>query len=153
MGLDISYYRKLTVVPDAELDKDGDPKDYDNHVRFGRSMEWSESVWPGRNDPLEPNAIYSFVEKGKFHAGSYSGYGSWRRQLAEFANGDEFHELIDFSDNEGTIGPIVSAKLAEDFERNQKRADDHDDEWFRIKYREWRKAFETAADSGAVDFL
>jgi hypothetical protein len=53
------------------------------------------------------------------------------------------------------FGPIVSAKLAADFAKNQERADKYettDAEWFRLKYADWRKAFETAADGGAVNF-
>jgi hypothetical protein len=63
-----------------------------------------------------------------------------------------FMELINFSDCEGTIGTTVSAKLAKDFADWQEKADAHEDEWFREKYADWRKAFEMAADNGCVVF-
>jgi len=110
------------------------------------------------------------------HAGSYGGYNRWREQLAELAgypagdyeqygrtyqshcvpcwNGEAgpFSELINFSDCEGVIGASVSAKLAKDFADFQPKADAHEDDRFRMKYAEWRQAFEMASDSGAVDF-
>lgn len=63
-----------------------------------------------------------------------------------------FWELISFSDCDGIIGPLVSAKLAQDFGDFQPAADDHPDQHFRDMYARWRTAFETAADTGFVDF-
>jgi hypothetical protein len=155
MGLDITYYRKLATAENVELE-DGYPVDYQHFVKFGASMEWSESEWPGRGAPLDPSAVYSFADSGSFRAGSYGGYNAWRRQLEVFADGTaDFSELIDFADNEGTIGSIVSAKLATDFAKNYDRAKalGHEGEtWFFEKYQDWQKAFETAADGGAVNF-
>lgn len=80
--------------------------------------------------------------------------GAWH------SGGGPFFELIHFSDCEGTIGPVVSKKLAEDFAKYQKAADSfigtHDDGkpggYFAEIYAEFRKAFETASNNGAVDF-
>jgi hypothetical protein len=84
--------------------------------------------------------------------------------------GRPFVELINFSDCEGLIGPKTSAKLARDFaafaERAEQYVNEHsrpdksgkgDDEdevgpWFLESYREWRQAFELAADDGLVRF-
>lgn len=63
-----------------------------------------------------------------------------------------FWALVNFSDCEGTIGTAVSAKLAADFAAYQEKADAHPEEYFRHLYGEWRKAFEMAADRGAVRF-
>lgn len=156
MGLSITYYSKLAKVDGVDKDVDGNPADYDKFVCFGASMNWSEGLWPGRAAPLDSAATYSWAAADSFRAGSYSGYNAWRRQLKSLASGDgDFAELIDFSDNEGVIGPVVSAKLAADFQRNQARADAYDGEgvaWFKKKYHDWRKAFEAASDAGAVDF-
>ena len=155
MGLDISYYRKLTLLPDVSTDSDGEVPDYNTQWTPGASMVWSEGEWPGRGAPLDPNAVYSFAEKGGFRAGSYGGYGAWRRQLAGYSDGVDFMELVIFADNEGVIGPVVAAKLAGDFAKNEARieaATAGDDGWFMARYREWRAAFEAAADDGAVDF-
>ena len=113
-----------------------------------------------------------------FRAGSYSGYNHWREKLAEIAGypsietdrfgsglkemrhdagareagSGPFYELIWFSDCEGIIGPITSAKLARDFADFQAKADAVEDDYWREKYGKWRQAFEMAAEEGAVDF-
>ena len=153
MGLDITSYANLTPAPNAELE-DGYPKDYRQFVLFGSSMKWSESVWPGRGAPWDPDTVYGFTARQSFRAGSYSGYNSWRLELADLAQGNDFSELINFADNEGVIGSIVSEKLAADFARNEDRADQlwKGDEYSRQLYAKWQKAFEMAAHNGAVEF-
>lgn len=95
------------------------------------------------------------IEHG-FRAGSYSGYNWWRDELAAMVpkGSRAFEELINFSDCEGTIGPNISRKLAADFARFQKHADQRqgDGTMFTAKYAEWRKAFEIASDEGFVWF-
>lgn len=156
MGLDITAYRRLKPEPEAEFDEEG----YlisDDLVQFGKSQEWSESVWPGRAAPIELGA-YSFEDSFGFRAGSYGGYGEWRRALAD-ARPDEaaFDELINFADNEGTIGTVASAKLHGDFVRHRQEVMDRippdDRSWFQELYDYWMKAFEIASDGGAVEFL
>lgn len=66
------------------------------------------------------------------------------------ANGEAFVELINFSDCEGVIGAEVAKKLAADFAAYQDKAGDKGD--FARVYASWRKAFELAADGGAVCF-
>lgn len=152
MGLDITYYRQLAPAVKVEMDGDGNPKPYDKFFKGGSSMEWSESVWPGRAAPWRAEQIYSFSEAASFHAGSYGGYYHWRRQLAELSDdAEDFAELVNFADNEGVIGSIVSKKLAADFAKNRALAEKVD-EYFFEKYKEWQKAFETAGDGGAVEF-
>lgn len=63
-----------------------------------------------------------------------------------------FFELIHFADNEGVIGPVVSAKLAKDFRDNYERAKAFGDGYWLSKYEKWMAAFEMAADNGAVEF-
>ena len=170
MGLDICYYgglHKLSSQPtdQAAIERLLDRRDV-VHI-------YSNESFPGRAEPLEQGAFYTFDFEGEgFRAGSYSGYGNWRRQLAKLAGyqspeavwdsisitSGPFYELINFSDCEGTIGPAVSAKLAADFAEFQSAADksvddgDWDPKYFVSLYNNWRKAFETAADNGAVCF-
>lgn len=167
MGLDITAYRKLTPDPDAKRDEDGEPVDYDNHYCPGAGVKWSQKEWPERAPELNHETVYSFEDAFGFRAGSYSGYNQWRATLAEFAasifTGGRlpFGELIDFADNEGAIGTATSARLAEDFATHQASAEEwaswtptvsaHGG-WFINLYGQWRKAFEMAADGGAVDF-
>lgn len=168
MGLDISFYSGLKRVepqPDCEDTPDGMARIYVN------------PDFPERADGLQ-DGYYTFDQDDGFAAGSYSGYGIWREQLAELAGypavehrsrwdpkprmlhaascwqgaTGPFSELIHMADNEGTIGEVTAAKLARDFAENQAKADQHYDSWFRRRYADWRRAFELAANAGAVSF-
>ena len=170
MGLDITYYkvaRPLTSDERANLDA----------ISYDERVVWSEENniqrlyvnpnFPGRDAGLPSDWVFAVVG-GSFRAGSYSGYNIWRSQLAAMVGHDVFNpppagpfmELIHFADNEGVIGPIVSAKLAADFEVWQaraevfagSRADEDNGGWFLRKYGEWRTAFTEAARGGYVDF-
>ena len=159
MGLDITYYKHLTPLTEGADPEDGF-QPYDN------------PDFPGRMEGLEDRVYQMPEDRHHFRAGSYSGYNAWREELAELAGyplteGDRglrhdsgawdategpFWELINFADNEGTIGPVVSAKLAKDFAAYQEKADTHPSGHFRDLYAQWRIAFEDAAQDGAVDF-
>lgn len=173
MGLDVTAYRKLTPAKGNEaFDKTGELKYKDNWTRFYKNLDF-----PGRADDIQDGHAYKYEDSEYFNAGGYGSYNRWRDQLAELAgyqlteymqyNSQEqqshaaacwegaegpFSELINFSDCEGVIGASVSAKLAKDFANFQAKADTHQDEPFRNKYAKWRKAFEMAADGGAVRF-
>ncbi|MMZ43840.1 hypothetical protein D1872_54080 [compost metagenome] len=157
MGLDITAYKKLVKVENPKLDADGELEDYENQWQTDGSMKWSERHWPGRAEGLEFGTVYIYGESLGFRAGSYSGYNLWRKMLSDFAEANAFQELIEFSDCEGVIGPVVSAKLAKDFTDYEERARKYADtfergEWWIEKYQEWKEAFQLAADGGAVDF-
>lgn len=172
MGLDIVAYRRLTPAPNAPVSEadDGNPVDYERFTLLHPEvMAWAEQAFPGRAEGISPG-VYSYDEKFGFHAGSYGGYNEWREELARRAgypvgDGDERHrhssgawaagggpfwELIHFSDSEGVIGPVVSAKIANDFATFQDAAGKVG--WFAECYAKWRRAFEMAADGGAVYF-
>lgn len=171
MGLDITAYRKLKAAPDALLDEDGYPLDWERFDIITQSdIDRTEKDFPGSTKGLKAG-VYSFEATHNFKAGSYGGYNEWREELARMAHGMPakavwvlppradfaFQELINFTDCEGVIGPEVAAKLAKDFAAHQDRAEKFattiaDGEWFISRYSEWRKAFEMAADGGAVDF-
>lgn len=176
MGLDVTAYTKLIAAQGNEaFDETGELK-YDEENWF---QVYDNDDFPGRLEGLQNRHAYKSDEDTHgFRAGSYGGYNTWRNQLAELAGypaipvdryktgnvqsrHDEgawqstsgpFWELINFSDCEGTIGPVVSAKLAKDFADFQEKADAHTDEYFKTKYADWRKAFDMAADGGCVDF-
>ena len=167
MGLDITAYGNLVVAPsDVELDEYAYPKG-DNYWKLtDNTVKSTEEEFPGRTAGLTP-AIYSVGQTHRFRAGSYGGYNEWRNwlaRLAGFKSAKEvwdtnpatgpFIELINFADNEGVIGPLVSAKLAKDFSEYEPEAEQRDaGQLFYLKlYREWRKAFELAANNGAVEF-
>ena len=157
MGLDITAYKKLKEVENPQFDKNGELVDWENQWRPGASMEWSESVWIGRVEPLNPQSVYSWEKEYGFRAGSYCGYNWWRDKLAEFAEDDAFEELIDFADNEGVIGSKVAKKLYDDFRNYHEEEFEfsktlNDGEWWFNKYRDWETAFEMAKEDGAVRF-
>lgn len=167
MGLDITAYTKLTKL-DGVLDADGQPI-----MPYARL--WVNNNFPGRDGGIDPDAVYGYDDAHEFKAGGYIGYAAWRDKLAklagypqhEFQNGEISHaasawvgkcdgmpfvELVNFSDCEGVIGTGVSAKLARDFAEFDDRAKATGDERFYGLYCKWRKAFEMAADGGAVCF-
>jgi len=174
MGLDISAFSGIEKV-DCVFDEDGDaihpvtraPIDYDVRV-------YANPDFPGRAAGVEDRACYV----GKDSCGLSTGYGSynaWRNELAKLAGYPEtrqvnygiaemrydagawlatsgpFWELINFSDCEGTIGPVVSAKLAKDFAEFEDRAKAVGGHFY-DRYQEWREAFDMAANSGLVRF-
>ena len=111
--------------------------------------------------------VYRVSNSMGFRAGSYSGYNRWREELCQFAlkvepsevwnnlekyEGAPFVELINFSDCEGVIGPVVSTKLAADFKLRWTDFSAEADEWNASKYNDWMSAFELASDNGFVDF-
>lgn len=133
------------------------------------------SHFPGRADKVEHGAYYEYSQRVEGISLGYGGYNKWRNELAKLAGwplvpdeGDSakrshaasawaatsgpFWELINFADNEGVIGGKVCAKLAKDFAEFQSKADAHPDEYFREGYNSMRRAFEAAADTGAIDF-
>lgn len=167
MGLDITAYRQLQPSPGEPLDADGEPVDWKNVFFPGTSMEWSEREFPGRAEGIQLRMPYQFAEKYRHGGHSYSGYNKWRNLLAVFAGytsaedcwknhvSGPFFELINFFDNEGVIGPVVSGKLLADFQKNRERLrtwSDPDRSYLESRYDEWTKVFEFGADGGAVRF-
>jgi len=158
MGLDINVYRRLRKVDKPEVDEDGYPVEDDKYWRPGESMKWSESIWKGKGSPLEWDSFYTYDERFDFRAGSYSGYNLWRNLLDKFKGDIAFQELIDFADNEGVIGSVLSNKLRDDFYKYTDEAvtyaktlGDYGD-YFIENYNDFKKAFEMASDDGAVEF-
>lgn len=166
MGLDISAYANLMADLDASHDEWGEV-DSDTHWKCD-SVDETEKHWPGITAGLTEGTIYAFGDSMQFRAGSYSGYGEFRNWLARMAGYQSasavwegattmgpFFELINFSDCEGVIGPVVAAKLARDFadhEADFANRCSADDDYYMEKYREWKAAFEMASHNGAVDF-
>lgn len=134
MGLDVSVYVQLEYVMSDDAAKGPDGK-YD--------WERIESLLHVFIHPTHRHldvdlreGWYRGVELGRlgFRAGSYGGYGEWRRQLAALVGcsasaiwkggtAPAFRELIHNADNEGVIGPKTCAKLAKDFADWQSRAE------------------------------
>lgn len=161
MGLDITAYYGLSNVENPALDSDGYPV-ADNQWK-ATSVDFTERNFPGRTAGIENGAVYEYKDSFGFRAGSYGGYNEWRNDLAKLAGyggaddcwnnhtSGPFYELINFYDNEGTIGPVIAAKLAKDFSEHHEMAAIVGGFFFK-SYCDWQKAFKMAADNGAVDF-
>jgi hypothetical protein len=179
MGLDITAYSGLTKIEGVKYlegevyNQNLEVLDYDDYDL----VAYHNPDFPGRADDIEVRGVYKAADGFGFRAGAYSGYNRWRERLAEIAGypktaielyGREelrhdagawaategpFWELILFSDCEGVIGTAVSKKLAADFAAFDERAAavQDDPDFYRL-FNEWRKAFDMAADGGAVKF-
>ncbi|QTG87257.1 hypothetical protein [Bacillus amyloliquefaciens] len=157
MGLDIKAFKNLKVIKNPPYHED-EGELIEIQWTPGDSMKWSEKHFPGRGEGVNPDKVYTWEDSFSFCAGSYVDYGKWRSQLVKFigSEGNAFRELINFADNEGVIGSVVSKKLAKDFKEYEDEARKfsvmvEDPLWFEL-YGEWKKAFELAAENGAVDF-
>lgn len=165
MGLDITAYKNVVLVDTLSDTEEYEDKYGDDWQKYDYVHRYQD--FPDRLPPIQVGGVYTFEDRFSFRAGSYSGYSEWREQLSLMALGIEprviwnnyakfagqpFAELIHFSDAEGHLGSEVCKKLLKDFEVFQAKADQHEDEWFREKYRDWRKAFEFAANNGYIDF-
>lgn len=170
MGLDVTAYSKLVEAPDAERDEDGGLVDWQGMASF-----YDNQDFPGRFEGLKEGMAYKTDGECSGLSSGYGTYNGWREELAKLAGypvqmreqygrevesycaacwgGAEgpFSEQINFSDCEGSIGPVVSAKLANDYAEFADKAEAVGG-YFWEKYQEWQEAFQLAADNGAVNF-
>ena len=189
MGLDITAVSEIRPIDLPE----GMEKWTDEYYDWESSKGYS--LWTPHNMPSFPRhaeglpdseLVDTDGESYSFRAGSYSGYGEWRNDLALAAGHEEgsegvwakaddgvtggpFEELINFPDNEGVIGPVISQKLYDDFVNYEKEVnktidwwylkmvpekeyDGDDIKWFKIKYNDWKHAFDIARNNGMVIF-
>ncbi len=158
MGLDITAYSQIKKL-DALFDKDGEPVNPDTREPYEEFFQPCINYdFAKQSYGLEDGAVYSYARTMRFHAGSYTGYNSWREQLAKLvgyspaAAEGPFIEFIFFSDCDGVIGHKIATKLYKDFQEWDERAKALGDEWFYEKYAEWAAAFKLASDEGAVSF-
>lgn len=181
MGLDISAYRRVTKL-DVIFDEDGEAVDKETKEYVEHDVRvYANPNFPGREEGVEDGAAYT-AEDGMSFGTGYGAHGAWREELAKLAGypatpvdrgfgnpvkmhsggawsaeSGPFWELINFSDCEGTIGPVVSTKLARDFAEWDERAKQHDEDaglsgGLYERFQKFRQAFEMAADGGLVDF-
>lgn len=164
MGLDVIAFEHATPVLDHLNQTECD----EHYVAYA-------DCFPQSFRGLEDGRCYelSGLDFG-FRAGSYSGYNEWRDNLAQRALGvsaetvwadertyatEPFFELINFADNEGSIGPEAAADLAADFRDLRAKVnglplDDPDEEaWFMACYDNFAHAFDLVArGNGLVSF-
>lgn len=165
-GGDMVHISAFVITEDFLTSMDGLPVLADTIVSYdGKPLPYPNG---GCYRPTEQ------TEESRFHAGSYSGYGMWRRQLADQFNpyphdpkdrpyhigqpdpDKPFFELLWFADNEGTIGPQAAARLLIDFQEHEAEYvqrhshPDGQDEYDIEKYRAWLHACELASQDGLI---
>ena len=176
MGLDITAYRQLTEC-DVLFDDDDEPVDattrepIENYLRV-----FANPDFPGRAEGLKNRAIYTYADAASVLEMGYGRYNRWREQLAKLAGyplteyqpsygpresmhaaacwqgaTGPFSELINFSDCEGDIGPVVAAKLTKDFAQFDSAANALGDDFYSA-YAELKGGVDMAADGGALHF-
>lgn len=162
MSLDVTAYEVATLLPEhEEPDNFTDEDDY----QLAFAAPGLERSLAG----LIPRRYYTTSGRSyEFRAGSYIYYDEFRRALCRAALDTDletiwndpdtwadkpFFELLNFADNEGSIGPVAAAALAEDFTTLDEEVTllftdlDH-----QRSYQEWKSALRLAADTGMVVF-
>ena len=142
MGLDIHTFTNIRrIAPEEERAILADEYPNDEAYTKGYRVPWFNPAFPGREEGLEA-VPYAFDEDIHFRAGSYSGHSQFREHLCtllglgpfvSWINNNKqgpdthgpFEELINFSDCEGVIGPVVAKKLAKDFIDWEERAKEY----------------------------
>ncbi len=168
MGLNVSAAKQLQLLGYA-VNWDAAYEQFDEdviHINVNADFPDQQAGLPLQADQI---AVFAYAERRHFFSASYFGYNLWRQQLSQTMCQREpeaiwnqrndpavralpFYELIDFTDCDGEIGPIVARKLAADFAAHQTQADEVADDWFRQSYANFRAACEFAADNGVVRF-
>lgn len=184
MGLDVTAYSEATLLPEHEFRPDecfeaGHVRAF-AYAQFHQSMrglEWDKSLsdYQGNADVFIGGREYLCGGKSEWLSIGYGGHRVFRKRLASdllgvtaeaiWTDPDKFRwlpffELIEFADNEGTIGPEAASDLAIDFRDFADRADA---EWSKPDstgwaerlhslYIQWRQLFDLAAGGGLVNF-
>jgi len=150
MGLDISVISQMRPVEIPEGIEKWSDEYYDWESERGGHLwtVYQMEHFPHQGEGLpDTEVVESLGEEYGFRAGSYSGYGEWRDDLATAAGypggaqevwsradggeyGFPFEELINFPDNEGVIGPVASQKLYKDFVEQEEKIMKSIDEWY-----------------------
>lgn len=162
MGLDVTAFCRVQKVSDN--DSDDEPR----RIRLVMNPSF-----PGRDAGLDGDGIYSYMDAVDVLSRPYGAYNRWRETLAKLAGypltrridddrashaagcwdatSGPFYELIDFSDCEGSIGPVAAAKLAQDFAEWDERAKALSSDFYSV-YTKFRAGCDLAADGGAILF-
>lgn len=156
MGLDISVFTNAVPVP-FQHEYGEQCWEAEHHRAF--CYDGFEHSLRG----LEKDRCYTADYAFGFRAGSYSGYGEWRDLLCQCVYEDKkgqelwdlakldpekakdvpFYELINFADNEGTIGSEAASDLYHDFQDHLvivRAKMERLDPWYAQSYDTWLKA-------------
>lgn len=177
MGLDITAFSKLFYAGHHEpWGEEREDEHYEKHIEAFSYTEFAGHALAGvPNLRTENMGGSDFISGGcymitpdtlmhGFRAGSYGGYGQFRRLIADAFNpyrdfGDgspspegPFYELLWFADNEGTIAEVAAASLLRDFRRHEIEISSWSEGRGADLVRDWIRACELAADGGLISF-
>ena len=167
MSLQIIIYNKLEKMElsDVCLCEDGSPEDM-KVISF-----FSNPMYPVHIVGLDSHEFYKCHGKIlSFSAGTENQHLEFKKHLAIIAgyhnlehalssnNPGFFLEFLNFSNSEGTIGPIISYKIYQDFLDCEKIAKKYfstkiEGKFFWDLYTAWHKAFTYAKEEGAILFV
>lgn len=175
MGLDVTAYQGLIKL-DCVFDADGEPIDPITREPIDDCfLALANRDFPGRAEGLEHKGVYTYLDCMSGPSLGYGEYNGWREQLAKLAGYQPvavkvmgrtellhsvacwddrpgpFTELINFTDCDGVIGPVVSARLFADFVQFDEKAKSVGGDFYET-YREFFDCFRMAAQGGAVHF-
>lgn len=174
MGISIIAYSKLEYVPDMTPEQAWDSEDdsllttmaYAGFEASTRGLVGHDVVY---TDGFIAAGVYRLTEDSQtvdVMSRSYRGYGLFREKVAALVGltpsqvwadpaahaNDPFFELINFADNEGTIGPDAADDLLADFRQHHDLAHERLDEYDLAAYKGWLDGLTLAADHGAISF-
>jgi hypothetical protein len=173
MGLDITVHTKIEPAVPPMMEDDPTEIDWDAAYENGIVHVFAYNGFEQSLGGLTNETwVRSVGDEWSFRAGSYGGYSDFRDLLCTtvlgvspnevWTNAEEyrykpFYEIINFADNEGTIGPIACYDLSVDFAMHREMVADavaamRDGDYFMEKYDEWTRAFADTAMTGLVQF-
>ncbi len=164
MGPQFNVFSKLRKMEMSELSlcEDGTPEE-ESVTSF-----FSNPQFPAHISGLDSTIFYRCNGKRmRFGAATYQEYQQFKHHLSRIAGFQNelelifkggpiyFVELLNFSDSEGTIGPMICKKLYNDFKDNYDIAEEYftnleDGRKFWIHYQNWCKALSVARQNGAI---
>ena len=164
MGLQITAYNRLELVEGTKEQE----QDYFENVNSRIITLFDNPEFPFHIGMLKGHTLYKIKGQSfSFRSGNTRSFKEWKEWLAKVGGYKElsdvwktkqygpFVELLNFSDSEGTIGPVLSRKLSQDFNDYEEIAKEKTKElaYGYDFYKNWKKAFNLAArDNGVVIF-
>lgn len=168
MGLDVSFYAAAEMVhgekhPRALTEPQPGPSE---ECWDAFTVAYVNPDFPDQADGIIHRSCWETDRRAAHIHHSYGGYNRYRELLCQAALGvlpevvwtdpdayrdRPFFEQIHFADNEGTLGPVTSAKLAKNYVEQRGRVLAQADEIIH-RYDEWLDAFALIGPTGFVRF-
>jgi len=162
MGLDIKVLSDISPLPNATFDEknyvftDEHGNTYtDEECWYSDDLKDQDEAYPGRSLGIIGDQIYKYQASSWKKIGCYQYYSQWCDKLREHTKNlnTAFDELLNFTDCEGVLGPVVCRKLKNDFKLYKKYIKIENDRYFWNTYNKFADAFKLAGRDGIVIFM